>query len=134
MVRGCGCCDAILDHVPVGDLVELIRGYMATMPPDKLNAAIDRTKKFEFSNGLGTHLVIRYECEQLCFARSNGQNLYSRWPVTMCCDVNRVGFLLQDPDMMDVVCTWAREPGRLKEYLARLGLRLDKLLRTCHDE
>lgn len=130
----CECRDIIFNHVPVYDLCDLIRMYSAATQQDKLNAAIDRSKKFEFSNGLGTYLEIKYADEQLCFARSNIHN--SWYKCTMYCDIDNVAYLLQDSDMMSVVCSWAREmtSDKLNKYLAQLGMRLGKILSTCHTQ
>lgn len=129
-MRWCECRDIILDHVRIGDLCDLVREYAAEMPAAKLNAAINRSKKFEFTNGLGAYLVISYEDGQLCFGRSSNSK-FNR--ITMYCDTDRVAYLLQDPDIMDVVCSHMLEITRCKEYLARLGARLDKILMVCHD-
>ncbi len=130
MMHDCMCRCIISDYVPVGDLCNIVHDYLVEMSDAKLNAAIARTKKFEFSNGLGPHLVISYADGQICFARSSN----SEHGVKMHCDAHRVAYILQSSDMMGIVCSIMRESKRLKEYLSRLGARLDKILLTCHHE
>lgn len=132
-MRSCDCADIILTWIPVVALVSLVREYASELDVDKINAAILRTRKFGFSNGLGAHIVIEYTKGYVYFSRSSntGNNPTDR-RISMCCLADRVPYLLQDPDMMDIVCSQMRESTRLKNYLAKLGSRLDKILRTCH--
>lgn len=132
----CECTVYIFEHVPVADLVGLIREYVAEMDVDKLNAAIARTRTYNFHHHdlSGQILAIRYVDDELKFGRSD-RSMHNLWEVNVCCNIENVPFILQDSNILDVIgYKFICENLKLKDYLVRLGSRLDKIMRLCHAE